>query len=64
MQFTLIADTRPKFMKIAPNIHPSDELIGTNPSAIKPALDELFAGEWKKGSIPELCGGKAAKKNY
>lgn len=38
----------------------TNELIGTNPSAIKPALDKLFAGEWKKGGIPELWDGKAA----
>lgn len=35
----------------------TNELIGTNPSAIKPALDKLFAGEWKKGTIPELWDG-------
>ena len=32
----------------------TNELIGTDPAAIKPALDKLFAGEWKKGAIPEL----------
>ena len=34
----------------------TNELIGTDPAAIKPALDKLFAGEWKKGAIPELWG--------
>lgn len=40
----------------------TNELIGTNPAAIKPALDKLFAGEWKKGSIPELWDGHAAER--
>ena len=40
----------------------TNELIGTNPDAIKPALDKLFAGEWKKGEIPELWDGKSAER--
>ena len=40
----------------------TNELIGTDPSAIKPALDKLFAGEWKKGAIPELWDGKTAER--
>ena len=40
----------------------TNELIGTDPAAIKPALDKLFAGPWKKGAIPELWDGKAAKR--
>lgn len=48
---------RPETITIGTN-----ELIGTNPSAIKPALDKLFAGNWKKGSIPELWDGKAAER--
>ena len=40
----------------------TNELIGTNPAAIKPALDKLFAGEWKKGAIPELCDGHTAER--
>lgn len=40
----------------------TNELIGTNPAAIKPALDKLFAGEWKKGDIPELWDGHAAER--
>lgn len=40
----------------------TNELIGTNPAAIKPALDKLFAGEWKKGGIPELWDGRAAER--
>jgi UDP-N-acetylglucosamine 2-epimerase (non-hydrolysing) len=40
----------------------TNELIGTNPKAIKPALEKLFAGEWKKGSIPKLWDGNTAKR--
>lgn len=40
----------------------TNELIGTNPNAIKPALDKLFADEWKKGSIPPLWDGHAAER--
>lgn len=38
----------------------TNELIGTNPEAIKPALDKLFAENWKKGGIPELWDGKTS----
>ena len=40
----------------------TNELIGTNPKSIKPALEKLFAGEWKKGSIPELWDGNTANR--
>lgn len=40
----------------------TNELIGTNLQSLKPALDKLFAGEWKKGSIPELWDGNTAKR--
>lgn len=40
----------------------TNELIGTNPAAIKPALDKLFAGNWKKGAIPELWDGRTAER--
>lgn len=46
---------RPETVHIGTN-----ELIGTNPNAIKPALDKLWNGDWKKGGIPELWDGKAA----
>lgn len=38
----------------------TNELIGTDPENIKPALEKLFAGTWKKGGIPEKWDGKAA----
>ena len=40
----------------------SNELIGTDPKAIKPAMDKLFNGQWKKGSIPDLWDGKTAER--
>lgn len=46
---------RPETVEIGTN-----ELIGTNPADIKPALEKLFRGEWKKGNIPELWDGYAA----
>jgi UDP-N-acetylglucosamine 2-epimerase (non-hydrolysing) len=36
----------------------TNELIGTNPAALKPALDKLFASHWKQGGIPALWDGK------
>ena len=38
----------------------TNELIGTDPKAIKPSLEKLFAGQWKKGGIPELWDGKSS----
>ena len=40
----------------------TNELIGTNPDAVAPALRKLFAGEWKKGAIPPLWDGRTAKR--
>lgn len=40
----------------------TNELIGTDPASIKPALDKLFSGGWKKGGIPELWDGHAAER--
>lgn len=38
----------------------TNELIGTNPAALAPALERLFAGQWKKGTVPPLWDGNAA----
>jgi UDP-N-acetylglucosamine 2-epimerase (non-hydrolysing) len=48
---------RPETITIGTN-----ELLGTNPKAIKPAMEKLFAGEWKKGSIPEKWDGHTAER--
>ena len=40
----------------------TNELIGTNPANIKPALDKLFDGNWKKGGIPKLWDGKTSQR--
>jgi hypothetical protein len=39
----------------------TNELIGTNPAALAPALDKLFAGQWKKGAIPEKWDGHTGR---
>jgi UDP-N-acetylglucosamine 2-epimerase (non-hydrolysing) len=38
----------------------TNELIGTNPDAIGPALAKVFDGSWKKGTIPPLWDGQTA----
>lgn len=43
---------RPETISIGTN-----ELVGTNPKNIKPALEKLFDGSWKKGGIPNLWDG-------
>jgi UDP-N-acetylglucosamine 2-epimerase (non-hydrolysing) len=40
----------------------TNELIGTNPKAIKPAMEKLFSGNWKQGKIPQLWDGKTAER--
>lgn len=40
----------------------TNELLGTDPKAIRPALEKLFSGKWKKGSIPEKWDGNAAQR--
>ena len=44
---------RPETVSIGTN-----ELIGTDPEKLKPALDKLFSGLWKKGTTPEKWDGK------
>ena len=36
----------------------TNELLGVDPSALRPALDRLFAGEWKRGQVPEKWDGR------
>lgn len=40
----------------------TNELIGTNPENIRPAIKKMLSNQWKKGSIPELWDGKAAER--
>ena len=40
----------------------TNELIGTDPNAIKPALLKLFRGDWKLGTIPPKWDGYAARR--
>jgi len=40
----------------------TNELLGVDPAALKPALDRLFAGKWKRGSIPPLWDGKTGER--
>lgn len=48
---------RPETIDIGTN-----ELIGTKLSNIRPALEKLFNGHWKKGNIPFLWDGKSAER--
>jgi UDP-N-acetylglucosamine 2-epimerase (non-hydrolysing) len=48
---------RPETVAIGTN-----ELIGTDPTAIKSAMLLLFSGNWKKGGIPELWDGNAGQR--
>ncbi len=48
---------RPETISIGTN-----ELIGTDPAKLAPALERLFDGGWKKGGIPDLWDGKAGER--
>ena len=48
---------RPETISIGTN-----ELIGTDPSALAPALERLFAGNWKRGGIPEKWDGRTGER--
>lgn len=48
---------RPETVDIGTN-----ELIGTNPDHIPPAMNRLISGQWKKGGVPEKWDGKAAER--
>ena len=40
----------------------TNELIGTHPKNIQPALEKLFADKWKKGNIPKYWDGATAER--
>jgi UDP-N-acetylglucosamine 2-epimerase (non-hydrolysing) len=40
----------------------TNELIGTMPDAIAPALQKLLSGNWKKGTIPPMWDGQTAER--
>ncbi|MBU2554437.1 MAG: UDP-N-acetylglucosamine 2-epimerase (non-hydrolyzing) [Bacteroidetes bacterium] len=55
---TLRANTeRPETITIGTN-----ELLGVNPEAIKPAMEMLFSEKWKKGSIPKMWDGMTGER--
>ena len=48
---------RPETVKLGTN-----ELLGTDPKSIKPAMQKLFSKQWKKGIIPEKWDGKTSER--
>lgn len=48
---------RPETVSIGTN-----ELLGTDPSALVPAFERLFSGEWKRGGIPDRWDGKTGER--
>lgn len=48
---------RPETVSVGTN-----ELIGTDPAALKPVLDRLFDGQWKRGGIPEKWDGHTGER--
>jgi UDP-N-acetylglucosamine 2-epimerase (non-hydrolysing) len=40
----------------------TNELVGTDPAAIPPVLHRLFAGQWKRGTVPPLWDGKTGER--
>lgn len=48
---------RPETVTIGTN-----ELLGIDPAALAPAFARLFAGEWKKGAVPEKWDGRTGER--
>jgi UDP-N-acetylglucosamine 2-epimerase (non-hydrolysing) len=48
---------RPETVTVGTNV-----LIGTDPARLGPALDSVFAGTWKTGSIPEKWDGRTGER--
>ncbi len=48
---------RPETVTIGTNV-----LLGTYPDSLEPAMDKLFSGNWKLGSIPEKWDGKTGER--
>src|SRR5699024_11516781 len=48
---------RPETIELGTN-----ELVGTNPNAIKPAMEKLFSGHWKQTQKLPKWDGKAAER--
>lgn len=48
---------RPETVTIGTNV-----LVGTDPSRLGPALDTLFAGQWKRGAIPDKWDGESGER--
>lgn len=48
---------RPETVSIGTN-----ELIGTNPKNIRPAMETIFSGKWKKGRIPQFWDGNTSSR--
>ncbi|MFN4162605.1 MAG: UDP-N-acetylglucosamine 2-epimerase, partial [Stenotrophomonas sp.] len=48
---------RPETVELGTN-----ELIGTDPAKLAPALERLFAGQWKQGQVPPLWDGRTGER--
>ena len=48
---------RPETVTVGTNV-----LVGTDPACLAPVLDRLFAGQWKRGGIPELWDGRTGER--
>jgi len=48
---------RPETVDIGTN-----ELVGTDPTSLKPYLDKVVTGKWKQGSIPEFWDGRTSER--